>query len=225
MNQILNIKPGEEKKDTNFNTNEKALPKKKKIFNIQFSLSIIAILITLSSFLFYKFSLSKKENFSDLLINNYNISKLYSENTNTSNKNTIISDDTVIGVIEIPVLKVSYPFFAGINDDLLKISPCCFFGNIPSTNFNEKNNLCIAGHNYDNNKFFSNIKKLNINDKIVIHDNLNNSFTYSVFKNYEVNNNDLSPIYTNFTDSSELTLVTCNNFNNKRIIIKAKLLF
>ena len=66
MNQILNIKPDKEKNDDDINIDENVLPKKKKLFNIQFSLSIIAILITLSSFLFYKFSLSKKENFSDL---------------------------------------------------------------------------------------------------------------------------------------------------------------
>lgn len=224
MNQILNIKPDKEKNDDDINIDENVLPKKKKLFNIQFSLSIIAILITLSSFLFYKFSLSKKENFSDLLINNYNISKLYSENTNTSNQDYVVSDDTVLGVIEIPSLTISYPFFAGLNDDLLKKAPCRFFGALPSENSNEKNNLCIAGHNYDNNKFFSNVKKLQVDNQIIIHDNFSHSFTYSVFKNYEVNNDDLSPIYTNFTNGNELTLVTCNNFNNKRIIIKAKLI-
>ena len=56
MNQILKIKPDEEKNEDNINIDENVLPKKKKLFNIQFSLSIIAILITLSSFLFYKFS-------------------------------------------------------------------------------------------------------------------------------------------------------------------------
>ena len=53
--------------------------------------------------------------------------------------------------------------------------------------------------------------------------NLNNKFIYSVFKNYEVSPNDLSPVYENYSDTDELTLVTCNNFNNNRIIIKAKI--
>ena len=46
---------------------------------------------------------------------------------------------------------------------------------------------------------------------------------YSVIKNYEVKSDDLSPVYETITDSFELTLVTCNNFNGNRIIIKAKI--
>ena len=68
MNQILNIKPDKEKNDDDINIDENVLPKKKKLFNIQFSLSIIAILITLSSFLFYIFSLSKKKIFQIYLL-------------------------------------------------------------------------------------------------------------------------------------------------------------
>ena len=41
------------------------------------------------------------------------------------------------------------------------------------------------------------------------------------YENYEVDENDLSPIF-NFTkNKKQLTLVTCNNFNDKRIIIVA----
>ena len=39
---------------------------------------------------------------------------------------------------------------------------------------------------------------------------------------YEVNENDLSPIYNYDRNSKELTLVSCNNLNKNRIIIKAK---
>lgn len=220
MNQILN---------TNFNSqdndDEKEFKNKnKKIFNTQFIISILAIIIFISFFFYYKHSLVQKENFSNLLINNYNISKLYSDNTDTNNENNI-SDDTIIGLIKIPKLNISYTFFSGLNDDLLKVSPCRFYGEMPNNGINKSdNNLCIAGHNYDNEKFFSNIKKLDDNDEIIISDNNNNEYIYKVFKNYEVDNNDLSPIYYKMSDekSSELTLVTCNNFNNKRIIIKAK---
>ena len=86
----------------------------------------------------------------------------------------------------------------------------------------KNSNLCIAGHNYDNDKFFSHIPSLNYDDEIIIHDNFNNSFFYTVIKNYEVKEDDLSPIYDKISNSYELTLITCNNINNNRIIIKAK---
>lgn len=82
-------------------------------------------------------------------------------------------------------------------------------------------NLCIAGHNYDNNKFFSKIATLNINDEIFIYDNFNKKFTYLVSDIYEVKPDDLSPIYSYDKNTKQLTLITCNNLNNNRIIVKA----
>ena len=67
--------------------------------------------------------------------------------------------------------------------------------------------------------FFSNIDKLGINDKIVVYIN-NIEYEYIVYKKYEVFEDDLSPLQDN--GFSEITLITCNNLNKKRIIIKAK---
>ena len=198
---------------------------KKKFFSIQLILSIIAILVFASLYIFYKIKLDKRENFSDSLIKNYNILKLYSSNdTLTSNKSVnnqtdnSSSNSLVIGLIEIPKLNLFYPIFSQLNDELLKVSPCRFYGEMPDKN----SNLCIAGHNYDNDKFFSRIPSLNYGDEIIIHDNYGNNFSYTVVKNYEVKENDLSPVYDKISDSYELTLITCNNINNNRIIIKAK---
>lgn len=69
--------------------------------------------------------------------------------------------------------------------------------------------------------FFSNIDKLNINDKIYIY-YLNLTFSYYITEKYEVNENDLSPIYNYDKNSKELTLIACNNLNKNRIIVKAR---
>lgn len=233
MNQIINIdfnKNIDNSKDMN-NTQETPSTKKisKKLFNIQFFLSMLAILIITSLFIYYKISLNNKESFSNLLINNYSITKLYSNHND--NKNGIsdeivpLEPDSIIGVIEIPSLNISYPIFNELSDDLLQTSPCRFYGDFPSelTTNMANSNLCIAGHNYDNSKFFSKIKQLNIRDKIFLYDISDNKYIYSVIKNYEVKSDDLSPVYDTLTDSFELTLVTCNNFNGNRIIIKAKI--
>lgn len=227
MNQIINIDFNKHI-DQSENSNQKyTIPSKKptlkKIFNIQFLLSIIAILIITSAFAYYKISLNHKEDFSNLLINNYSITKLYSNHAiDYTNDTTQLAPNSIIGMIEIPSLTISYPIFNELSDELLKTAPCRFFGDFPSKNSNHAN-LCIAGHNYDNDKFFSNIKDLKIDDKIYIYDTSDNQYMYSVIKNYEVKFDDLSPVYYTITDSFELTLVTCNNFNGNRIIIKAKI--
>ncbi len=227
MNQIINTdlnKHIDHSKDSNNgNVNTSKKHSYKKIFNIQFFLSIIAILVITSLFAYYKISLNHKEDFSNLLINNYSITQLYSNNTNdSSNRNPQLEPNSIIGIIEIPVLNISYPIFNELTDELLKTSPCRFFGNFPYPNSID-DNLCIAGHNYDNDKFFSKIKDLNIDDKIYIYDTSDKQYIYSVIKNYEVKSDDLSPVYHTITDTFELTLVTCNNFNGNRIIIKAKI--
>lgn len=103
------------------------------------------------------------------------------------------------------------------SDELLKISPCKFYGPLPG----KSGNLCIAGHNYDNDKFFSKISSLSVNDEIIIYDNSNNKFSYFVSDIYEVSSDDLSPVYSYDKNNKQLTLITCNNFNNNRIVVKA----
>lgn len=214
MNQIINI-------DLNKNSDlsdekiEKNKISPKKVFNTQFYLSIIAIFIIISLFTYYKFSLNKKENLSHSLKSNYSISQLYAKNSNNS---SISNPSFIIGMIEIPSLSVSYPIFSYLDDELLKISPCKFLGEMPPAS----SNLCIAGHNYDNNKFFSNINLLKNGDEILIYNQIGEKFVYSVFNQYEVNDNDLSPIKEDYQGGYELTLITCNNLNQRRIVVKAK---
>lgn len=206
MNQILQTKLDNKKHN---------LIKLKKILNAQFYLSIIFILI-IGTFVIYKtFKLYKEENYSTQLLNNYNITKLYSNNISTSSENT--EDYSIMGIIEIPKINVYYPIFSTFDDNLLKIAPCKFYG--PTAG--KVGNLCIAGHNYDNGKFFSNISNLTINDEIIIYNSSNIKFSYFVFDIYEVKPDNLSPVYSYNNNSKELTLITCNNLNKNRIIVKA----
>ena len=85
-----------------------------------------------------------------------------------------------------------------------------------------KSNLCITAHNYNDNRFFGKISELNFNDIIIIEDNFQNKYNYYVYDKYEVFEEDLSPINYNNDNAFILTLITCNNLNNKRIIVKAK---
>jgi sortase A len=121
------------------------------------------------------------------------------------------------GIIEIPKINLYYPVFSYLTEDLLKISPCKFYGDTPDIN----GNICIAGHNYDNSLFFSKLSTLSPNDEIYIYNN-NIQYTYFVYDIYEVAESDLSPVLNYEPNQKTLTLITCNNFNLNRIILKAQ---
>ena len=199
--------------------------KYKKIFIIQLIVSLIIIGLVLIAYFSYNVYIKEKEKISKQLINNYNISQLYSNqnNQNISNSINTHKDEgnkfTVIGVIEIPKLNISYPILSEVADELLKIAPCRLSGPMP----NEEGNLCIAGHNYDNYKFFSKIPTLQVNDEVLIYGLNGNKEIYLVYDKYEVNVHDLSPLEDSVGIKKQITLITCNNKNENRIIVKAKI--
>lgn len=214
MNQILeNVK----KEYTDLNQ------KKQKPFKYIFIFSIIIIIILFSIFLYDFYYKNKNEKISNYLQYNYNTIKLYKDQSNTYSNlenNSSYTENILIGEIEIPSLNISYPIFSILTDEALKVAPCIFHGTMPP----ESSNLCIAGHNYNNSQFFSLIYKLKSGDIINIYDSNNIKYSYTVFSNYEVKTDDLSPLLPksdNLLDFHELTLITCNNYNNNRIIIKA----
>ena len=206
MNQIL---------VTSFNN--KREKENKKIFKVQFVISIAIIIFAICFFIYYLYSLKTSENFSKKIISNYNISTLYSSNKK-NNETQSSAENSIFGIIEIPKINIYYPVFSFLSEENLKVSPCKLYG----TNLNENTNICIAGHNYNNDMFFSNIDKLQNGDEIYIYNNNGFKYIYKVFGKYEVKENDLSPIYNYNKNEKTLTLITCNNLNNNRIIIKAK---
>lgn len=179
----------------------------KKWFKLQFFLSNFIILSILLYFFGNYFYIIKEEKKSNQLINNLTISKLYSN-----------SPSNVFGIIEIPKIDVYYPVFSSIDDELLKVSPCKFYGG----SLNNFGNICIAGHNYNNNLFFSNIHYLEPHDEIFLYDNNEKKFVYEVLNIYEVEPTNLAPILDYSKTQRILTLVTCNNLNKNRIIVKSK---
>ena len=202
MNQILITK--------------KNINRKKFLLIFQLILSIIIVIIIICFLTRNFYNISKQEKFSEQLKNNYNLSKLYANISDNSIKNDTNINE-LFGIIEIPKINLSYPIFNYLNEDLLKISPCKFYGN----SLDKNDNICIAGHNYDNGKFFSNIYLLKPEDEIYLYSN-NMKFKYTVISNYEVDANNLSPIFDYDKKQKLLTLVTCNNLNGNRIIIVAK---
>jgi len=190
-----------------------------KEFKIQLFISLIlTILFTIYLFYFY-INKNKTENISNVLLNNFNVEHLYSQSfENTMLDLTKPNYSSIIGIIEIPKINIKYPIFSDISDDLLKISVCRFYG--PYSN--KIGNLCIAAHNYDNNSFFSNLYKLDIGDIVNIYDTNNLLVSYYVYDKFETLKSDISCTNQNTEKKREITLVTCNNINKNRLIVKAK---
>lgn len=123
-----------------------------------------------------------------------------------------------IGLISIPKIGLNYPILNKTTEELLKISPTRFWGKDP----NEVGNLCIAGHNYRNNLFFSKVPQLQKGDIIEIKDLLGNIVQYSIYDKYIVRPEDTSST-SQYTDGKkEVTLITCTNDSVDRIIVKAR---
>ena len=189
----------------------------KTFFKIELVLSM-AIFVSCLIYTPYLLNSSKsQERTSKLLLNTYNISKLYSSINTIESLNNNISPH-IIGIISIDKIHISYPIMSNVSDELLNTSICRFFG----PDANKPGNLCMAGHNYGNGSFFSHINKLNIGDKISIVDNNNFEINYYVYEKYETSANDFSCTSQDTFNIKEITLVTCNNINGNRIIIKAK---
>ena len=193
--------------------------KRKKFFIILFYISIILVIFSIIYFLFFYYAKNNDENFSVFFKNHFNLERLYAKNENYITVELNGNDNFfVIGMIEIPKINIEYPILSTINDELLKISPCKFYGPYP----NKIGNLCIAAHNYDDNRFFSNLHNLNIGDSINIYDSKNFLVTYYVYEKYEISLNDTSCTSQNTNGKREITLVTCNNITKNRLIVKAR---
>ncbi|MDR0979081.1 MAG: sortase [Lachnospiraceae bacterium] len=86
----------------------------------------------------------------------------------------------------------------------------------------ERGNLCIAAHNYNDNRFFSKIHNLDIGDRISIYDENGNMLEYSVYNKYTIESTDSNCASQETNGTKEITLVTCNNITGFRFVVKAR---
>jgi len=216
MNQILETRDNYYFYKNMILTKKKYREKYREKYIIIFSFSIIICIIILFYLLYSYFSKLSEIKKTNILQESYKVSTLYSSN-NQYNAIRLSNNITIIGLIEIPTIDISYPILSNSNDELLKISVCRFSGPLP----NRIGNLCIAGHNYRNSMMFSKLYKLNINDSIFITDLNNVRLEYIIYEKYKVKENNLN--CTNNTLDPQITLITCNDYNNsERVVIKAK---
>lgn len=192
--------------------NKNKTKKKKYFFKIQLLISIILVIFFIIYILNDYKKNEKLENISAVIDTNINISSIYKEKYQS---NRLLNKNIYLGKIVIEKINLEYTVFNNYNIELLKIAPCKFYGGI----LGEKGNICIAGHNYNDSKFFGRIDELEIKDKIKMVDLEEKEYEYIVYDKFETDEEDLSILKSN--KNYELTLLTCNNSNKKRIIVKA----
>ena len=135
MNQIICTR----KANLDFSIKSKC--KKKKFFVLQLFILIIIIISTIIYYLHFRYDLYQKEQFSKSILENLELTKIYSSSSDYNAKllNSEIffyenSSFSTIGIIEISKLNISYPILSDINKDLLKISPCRFYRTYAKSN-------------------------------------------------------------------------------------------
>lgn len=214
MNQILY--------KCSFQNNNNSHSNNKKKFIIILILAIFLIFISILIYFFIKYKSYRNEKISKDLVSNFNIMTLYSDSTDNYSATQIVTETKeepfVIGLIQIDEINLTYPILSTTDEELLKISPCRFSGPMP----NVVGNLCIAGHNYVDNKQFGKIHYLKLGDIIKIFDLDGNCVEYIIYDKSEINASDLSCTNQNTNGLREITLITCNNVKGNRVCIKAK---
>lgn len=191
-----------------------------KKFKFIFAFAIFVIIVCIIIYLFLKYHSYKNEKISKDLVNNFNITTLYANNNNyTASKITNNNEEPfVIGLLRIDKINLIYPILSNSSEELLKISPCRFYGPMP----NEVGNLCIAGHNYASQKHFGKLTSLENDDAFQIYDLNGNYVDYSIYEIKEVSANDTSCTNQDTNNLREVTLITCNTIKGTRIVVKAR---
>ena len=220
------------------------LKEKKKIYKIEFFLSIILICLFSSYYIHAAYDRDKSEEVSQMIlteIKDDNI-KEYCDNDpiiiilddNLSNnkqkeeklEKEIYIDNVIYpieSIIKIPQIGINYPVISKTSEELLKISVNKFHGPNP----NEVGNYCIVGHNYLNDKMFSRLDELKNGDIVELKDLSGKIIEYRVYDKYIVNPTDTSCTSQRTKDGKklgfrEITLITCANYGTQRLIVKCR---
>lgn len=233
------------------------LKKKKRMYKIDFFISVFLICILFSYYIYAEYDKNKNEEKSQEILESLTFADNVNDDTTIKfsdnstvvilnsedpfeviytepvqdtevHKNEVLPRNTrvtesgqvywTIGKIEIPKINLEYGILNTCTDELLKLSPCYFWGAEP----NEVGNFCVVGHNYRNNKFFSKVINLVEGDEIDITDLTGRKLTYTIYDKYvvEPNNKECTSQLTN--GLKEVTLITCTNDSSQRVIVKAR---
>ena len=143
--------------------------------------------------------------------------------TNKGNKKVKIATTTfkgftVAGKIEIPKIGVNYPVLARASASAMELSVCLAYG----PGLNEVGNNVIMGHNYRNRLFFSKLHKVANGDSVFVTDTSGNKVEYIVYNVYTTGPDDFDYANRDTAGKREISLQTCTDDVQKRLIVWAR---
>lgn len=118
-----------------------------------------------------------------------------------------------VGTLEIPSLDITTAVINTLTMPYLKLSTCRYTGSV------YKNNMVIAGHNYQN--CFGKLSDLSIGDSVRFTDNDGNIFDYQVVELEQLEPTQIEEMITN--DDWDLTLFSCLYNGLSRIAVRCEL--
>lgn len=124
---------------------------------------------------------------------------------------------TMVGTINIPKIDLKCPILKEASSDAIEVAVGIYSG----PGLNKVGNTVIAGHNYKNGTFFSDNKKLSNGDKVYITDATGNKVAYTIYNIYTTAPEDSEYIYRDTEGKREISLTTCTDDTNSRLIIWA----
>lgn len=217
------------------------LKRKKRIYKIQFVLSILIVLVLTSYYVYSEYDKRKGEALSKEILNSI-----------SSSDDTTINDDTLVvalndsveeippeqlekfntiyktpngteyrvdSILNIPSLEINYPVLSHSSDELLKISLNKFWGGEP----NSVGNYCIVGHNYDGKDiFFGKLHKIQNGDIVELEDKTGQILQYKVYNKFIVQPTDVACTSQLTNGRKEMTLITCSDGGKTRLVVKCR---
>lgn len=228
------------------------LKKKKKVYKVEFFLSVFLVCVLISAYIYAEYDRNKSEQVSQEILANLDIPQedttiaknnvlvvVLNENTQQqeeaqqelpkANKQTKQKTENgyqyeTIATINIPKINVTYPIIDGPTDSAEETEDLL---KISPTKFwgpgpNEVGNFCIVGHNYRNTRFFSKVPTLVEGDIIEITDLSGKTIQYKVYTKYEVDPTDVNCTTQLTNGRKEITLITCTDDSKYRVVVKAK---
>lgn len=227
------------------------LKRKNKIYKINFILSVFLVIALISFYIYAEYDRSKEDNVAQDILTSINSEEdkttankdvlkvvlngpteevgAITQEQNEETKKTILKASngetyTTLATVNIPKINVKYPVLlppddtAETTEETLKVSPCKFWG----AGVNEVGNFCIVGHNYRNTKFFSKVPTLENGDIVELIDIQGTTMKYKVYDKYTVEPTDVSCTSQLTNGRKEVTLITCTDDSQMRVIVKCK---
>jgi len=228
------------------------LKRKKKIYKIEFFLSVFLVFTLISAYIYAEYDRNKSEEVSQEILANFEIPEIQEEDTTVAKNNilVVVLDDeeqnelqeepqvnsqeiqvsqsgyqfTTIATINIPKINVVYPIIDGVTDSAEETEELL---KISPTKFwgsepNQIGNFCVVGHNYRNTKFFSKLHNIKIGDIVELTDVNGKTLNYTVYET-DIIDPDNNDCTSQLTNGhTEITLITCHNKALQRFIVKAR---